>query len=81
MARTVIEYRWNEKTETIEEARRVDIAGWDRAGEAKIRRWCREAGHDPEALCYAETEYGLQASIEDDELPSVLWEMLNPTRM
>lgn len=49
-----------------------------RAAQARIRRWCREAGHNPDELADADTEYGEQWSVcwEDCGAPgSILWEI------
>lgn len=76
MAIHVHEYKADENG-TMTETRHETVKSV-RAAEARIRRWCREAGIDPNELADADTEYGSQWSPnwEDCGAPgSILWEI------
>jgi hypothetical protein len=57
---------------------RAETVRSTRAAEARIRRWCREAGHNPDDLADADTEFGSQWSLDWEDCGvtgSILWEI------
>lgn len=75
MAITVREYLFDENGEC--KLVKEEQVKSNRAAESRVRRWCREAGHDPLELAEADTEFGFQWSLEWSdcgEPGTILWE-------
>lgn len=75
MAITVRQYRFDEQGECKLE--KEETVKSNRAAESRVRRWCREAGQNPDELAEADTEFGFQWSLEWEdcgEPGSLLWE-------